>query len=218
MTINKLKLSSASFDYYVLQINSHCEVDEIDSKFSTLRAFDCNARFIVLDIAELIDEAKFLPLMQQLDRIAERYNLIVKFVLQSAMINEKNFAGKAVIDLPATLKSAPIQNQTKFINTPLRSGMVVKNDGDIIVTDLVSNNSEVIAGGNIHIYGDCRGRILAGVNGDKSARIFANKFNAEFISIAGVYRVIEDKLPANLENKAVQIFLDDKERLNIVRL
>jgi septum site-determining protein MinC len=76
----------------------------------------------------------------------------------------------------------------------------------------------VISGGNVHIYGDCRGRILAGVNGDKSAKIFANKFNAEFISIAGVYRVIEDKLPANLENKAVQIFLDDKERLNIVRL
>ena len=96
--------------------------------------------------------------------------------------------------------------------------MRVENDGDIVILNMVSNNAEVVSGEDIHVYGDGRGRFIAGSNGNKKARIFVQKFNAELISIAGIFRVIEDKLPTNLLNKTVQIFLDDKERLNILPL
>jgi septum site-determining protein MinC len=105
-----------------------------------------------------------------------------------------------------------------LIEEPVRSGIKVENDGDVIITTLVSHNAEIIASGNIHVYGDCRGRVLAGNGGNKKAKIFIARFNAELISIAGIYRVIEDKLPDNLHNKAVQIFLDEKERLNVIPL
>ncbi len=38
----------------------------------------------------------------------------------------------------------------------------------------MNSGSEVIASGNIHIYGTVRGRVIAGAGGHAAARIFAN--------------------------------------------
>lgn len=218
MNLTNLKLIPATFDHYVLRVSSICDFSEVATKFKTLRKFDPNARYLVIDIAELVNSDEFTPMMNKLDKIAAQDGFEIKFVKSSAIIVGDSFAGKKVIDIPQTGHHRPIKNDTKIISDPIRSGAVIKNDGDVIVLSLLSHNAEVISSGNIHIYGDCRGRLIAGVNGDKSARIFVYRFNAEFISIAGIYKVIEDKLPANLHNKAVQVFLDDKERLNIIPL
>ena len=79
------------------------------------------------------------------------------------------------------------------ITTPVRSGQqVYAKGGDLIIIAPVSAGAEVLADGNIHIYGPLRGRALAGVSGDKSARIFCQSLEAELISIAGSYKVNED--------------------------
>ena len=79
------------------------------------------------------------------------------------------------------------------ITTPVRSGQqVYAKGGDLIIIAPVSPGAEVLADGNIHIYGPLRGRALAGVSGDKSARIFCQSLEAELISIAGNYKVNED--------------------------
>jgi septum site-determining protein MinC len=46
---------------------------------------------------------------------------------------------------------------------------------------------QVAADGDIHVYGRLGGRALAGLSGDKGARVFAAKFNAELVSIADVF-------------------------------
>jgi septum site-determining protein MinC len=51
-----------------------------------------------------------------------------------------------------------------------------------------------------------RGRALAGIKGDVEARIFCQSLEAELVSIAGHYRVIEE-LDAEERGKAVQIYL-----------
>ncbi|PCJ46647.1 MAG: septum site-determining protein MinC [Moraxellaceae bacterium] len=80
-----------------------------------------------------------------------------------------------------------------LITTPIRSGQqVYAKGGDLIIVAPVSAGAEVLADGNIHIYGPLRGRALAGVNGNKSARIFCQSLEAELISIAGNYKVNED--------------------------
>lgn len=218
MNLTNIKLIPATFDHYILRVSSICDFEELSAKFKTLRKFDPNARYLVIDVAELISSDEFVPVMNKLDRIAMQEGFEIKFVKSSAIIIGDSFAGKRVIDIPQTGHHKPIKNDTRIISDPIRGGAVVRNDGDIVILSLLSHNAEVISSGNIHIYGDCRGRLIAGVNGDRSARIFVHRFNAEFISIAGVYKVIEDKLPANLYNKSVQIFLDDKERLNIIPL
>lgn len=91
---------------------------------------------------------------------------------------------------------------------PVRTGQQVYAQGcDLIVVGAVANGAEVLADGNIHVYGALRGRAFAGTQGDKSTRIFCNEFRAEIVSIAGHYRVFEE-LPPELVGRAVQIRLE----------
>ena len=100
----------------------------------------------------------------------------------------------------------------KVITKPVRSGqLVVAERGDLTVIGPVSSGAELVAAGNIHVYGPLRGRAIAGVHGDETARIFCHSQNAELLAIAGLYRTsesIEDKF----RNRSVQVYLD-KDKL-----
>ncbi|MEO8997862.1 MAG: septum site-determining protein MinC [Rhodanobacter sp.] len=99
----------------------------------------------------------------------------------------------------------------------VRSGQqVYARDRDLIVTGAIANGAEVIADGNIHIYGGLRGRAMAGAQGDEKARIFVSDFRAELVAIAGQYRVFE-QIPDDLEGQSVQCWLDG-EKLMIAKL
>ena len=105
---------------------------------------------------------------------------------------------------------------TKMVTQPIRSGQrIYARGGDLIVLAAVNAGAEVMADGNIHIYAPLRGRALAGVKGDQDARIFCHCMEAELIAIAGTYRVFEDKPPADIYQKSVQIRLRG-EQLDIV--
>lgn len=104
---------------------------------------------------------------------------------------------------------------TIVVSTPVRTGQqVYAEHADLIVLGTVSPGAEVIADGNIHIYAPLKGRALAGASGDVNARIFVQSMQAELVSIAGIYRVFEQKLPDHLHRKAVQIELQN-DRLAI---
>lgn len=83
--------------------------------------------------------------------------------------------------------------QTKIITSPVRSGQqIYAPEGDLIVTSHVGHGAELLANGNIHVYGSLRGRALAGINGNIDARIFCRSLEAELISIAGEYQISEE--------------------------
>jgi len=104
---------------------------------------------------------------------------------------------------------------TMVIKGPLRSGQrVYARNSDLIVMGVVSRGAEVIADGNIHIYGPLRGKAMAGARGDIAARIFTTGFDAELVAIAGIYRVVDTKLSAELHQKPVAIQLE-KDALHI---
>jgi len=99
----------------------------------------------------------------------------------------------------------------------VRSGQQVYARGrDLVLVAAVGSGAEVIADGSIHIYGRLGGRALAGAQGDISARIYCQDFQAELVSIAGHYRVL-DEVPEELRGKSVQARLDG-ERLVLERL
>lgn len=105
-----------------------------------------------------------------------------------------------------------------IINRQLRSGQrVYARDTDLIVIGVVGQGAEVIADGNIHVYGPLRGKAMAGARGDTSARIFTTQLDPELVAIAGVYRVIETKLEDGLHNQAAIVQLED-ETLRITAL
>ncbi|MDF0751895.1 septum site-determining protein MinC [Marinobacter sp. 71-i] len=95
----------------------------------------------------------------------------------------------------------------KIINQPVRSGQqVYAPDGDLIVLAPVQAGAEVLAAGNVHVYGPLRGRALAGIHGAEHARVFCQSLEAELVSIAGHYKISED-LQDNGWKTAVQIQL-----------
>lgn len=120
-------------------------------------------------------------------------------------------------------KSAPVlqaapekpQRHVKLHMTNVRSGQQLYHDGDLFVFGMVSAGAEVLATGDIHIYGALRGRALAGVKGDEAAIISAQQFEAELISVAGQYRVLEEDAPQHKETVVIQL---TDGRLNILGL
>lgn len=112
--------------------------------------------------------------------------------------------------------AAPAPRKTVVVSAPVRTGQQVYAEGaDLIVLGMVSEGAEVIADGNIHIYAPLRGRAQAGQSGDKSARIFVQSMQAELVSVAGIYRVFEQKLPPHLHRRAVCVELEGGERLAV---
>lgn len=88
------------------------------------------------------------------------------------------------------------QFPSKVITTPVRSGQqIYAKNTDLIIIGTVSHGAEILADGNIHVYGTLHGRALAGVNGNKQACVFCHQLKAELISIAGIYWVNEDIAP-----------------------
>ena len=91
---------------------------------------------------------------------------------------------------------------------PVRSGQrIYARHRDLVVTSAVGAGAEVMADGCVHVYGTLRGRAMAGVRGEVSARVFCHDFHAELVSVAGVFRVFET-IPPDLVGKPVQAWLD----------
>lgn len=113
-------------------------------------------------------------------------------------------AAKPVEAVPAE----PVGQPSMLHHQPVRSGQrIYARNRDLVLTAMVGAGAEVMADGCVHIYGPLRGRVMAGVRGDTAARVFCQEFNAELVSIAGVFRVFET-VPTDLAGKPVQAWLN----------
>lgn len=125
--------------------------------------------------------------------------------LESETVVEKN--------QPEPADHAPSQAakpaSTKVITLPVRSGQqVFAPEGDLVILSSVNAGAEVLAAGNIHVYGALRGRAMAGIHGDTTARIFSLQCNPELVAVAGEY-VVNELLDDTLVNHSVMISLVD---------
>lgn len=106
-------------------------------------------------------------------------------------------------------KNIPVISKTQLINTPIRSGQkIYARNRDLIVVANVSAGAEIIADGNIHIYGTMRGRVLAGASGNKESQIFCTHLSPELVSIGGSYW-LSDQIPKEFSGKSVRLSLKD---------
>ena len=182
---------------------------------------------IVLDFEDLPADAAALDVAGFVGRVREQYLLPVGFQGGPVPVQEQSIAlglvpmptGRATrLELARPVDSSgqpvapppePVHRPALVISEPIRSGQqVYAEKTDLIVTASVSHGAEVLADGNIHVYGALRGRAIAGLAGDNGARIFCQSLEAEVVSIAGMYRVSED-FDQSVIKKAVQIRLND---------
>lgn len=118
------------------------------------------------------------------------------------------------IERPVVRTPEVLPNRVEVIDRPVRSGQQVYfPDSDIVILQHTSAGSEILAGGSVHVYGSLRGRVLAGIQGDRSARIFCQKLEAELVAIAGNYRLLDD-IDTNLRGQPAMVWLDG-EKLRI---
>jgi septum site-determining protein MinC len=71
-----------------------------------------------------------------------------------------------------------------FINKTLRSGKRVEFPGNVVIMGDVNAGAEVIADGNVMVWGRVRGMIHAGAKGDRTATICALDLSATQLRIA----------------------------------
>ena len=108
-----------------------------------------------------------------------------------------------------------------LITQPVRSGQVVYAvKRDLIVVASVNPGAQLMADGNIHVYGPLRGRAIAGATGCREARIFCRQLEAELVGVDTAYVARED-LPAARVGKPAQIRFESDaagERCTITEL
>jgi len=108
---------------------------------------------------------------------------------------------------PAEKPEVKAKPNSLLLESPVRSGQsIVFTDGDVTVLGSVGSGAEIVAGGSIHVYGTLRGRAMAGVNGNSTARIYCQKIEAELLAIDGYYQTAEEIDPS-LRNRPAQAWL-----------
>ena len=230
---NAFDIKSASLDLLALLLRTD-DLEELsqalDARFGT--GHDAPAEAFVLDVEALpapaeLDYGRLLPMLSRrgiravalrhpstaLAGIASQFGLAYTSSATPAR-SAQNVPEPA--DKPAAPEPAPATG-AMIVDRPVRAGQQIYAKGcDLIVLAMVSAGAEVIADGNIHIYAPCAAA-LAGARGNAGARIFARSMEAELVSIAGVYRTIEQALPDSILGKPTQIYLEN-ERLVMTAL
>lgn len=179
----------------------HCNEDEQAFELEKLIEFLYSVQLFPIGISGTNDEQKL---------IATKYHIPIHSIRSVHPDNSTSVKNLVNVDKkePTSEKNNtkevnPVENM--LISQPVRSGQRIYAKGDLTILSHVSAGAEVMAEGNIHVYGALRGRALAGVQGNANSRIFCSALQAELVSIAGHYKTSED-LDKLEQHKPTQIF------------
>ncbi|HSS40419.1 MAG TPA: septum site-determining protein MinC, partial [Polyangia bacterium] len=120
--------------------------------------------------------------------------------------------------LAPSLAALPRHRPSLVIREPVRSGQVVYADGrDLIVLASVNPGAQLLADGNIHVYGALRGRAVAGAQGHRDAQVFCLALDPELVGVDAGY-LLSDDIPAPLRGGAARVYLTDAGTCAVVPL
>ena len=126
----------------------------------------------------------------------------------------RNVNAQPMVEESAPAESEPTKaekterTESLIVDGNVRSGQsVVHPDGDVTIVGRVASGAEIIAGGSVHVYGALQGRVIAGISGSPSARIFCKEARAELLCIGGVYVTAEEMKP-EVEGRSLEVRLD----------
>lgn len=123
----------------------------------------------------------------QIINLLADYGLALYDQPDALVVPAEPFSAEAQLaDIPVEYRQEAAGGQTLVVSRMLRSGQKIVFDGSVVIMGDVNPGAEVIAGGNITVQGTCRGLAHAGVNGDQSATITADRLVAGQLRIAGL--------------------------------
>lgn len=239
---NTFDIKSASLDVLALILRTH-DLDALSAALAErfdLAAQQGPSEAFIIDLEALSDPSaldldRLLPLLGRhgirvlalrhpdpaTARLAAAHELLY---LQEGARAQPHAEHRPADPAPAPKPAAPVRAAepatvpNMVIDRPVRAGQQIYAKGaNLVVLAMVSAGAEVIADGDIHVYAPLRGRALAGARGNTAARIYVRSMEAELVSIAGVYRTLEQALPGSINGKPTQVFLEN-ERLVMTAL
>lgn len=215
-----VELKSSNFTLAVIHISDAQPEDiyrAIQKKIEQAPAFLQNAP-VIINVANLNHKSNWLELYQAVSVTGlhvvgvsgcNNSKLKQEIICSGLPILTEGKSPTQSIPLNKGLSTALVVIKTQLINNPIRSGQqVYARNSDLIITNSVSAGAEIVADGNIHIYGIMRGRALAGASGDKESKIFCTNFYPELVSICGQYW-LRDQIPTEFLGKSAQLSLQD---------
>ncbi len=234
---DSFRLRGSFFSLSAMELHSS-DIKEIDEQLAESIALA--PKFfekapLVIDLEKLKGKIPDLSILRQL---LEQHNLIPVAVCSSKKSHQKaaHKAGLGILSTNTPLAD-PATDQAKepetddpqevietiphdkpksngfMIRQSVRSGQQIYAKGcDLTILASVSPGAEVLADGNIHVYGALRGRAFAGASGDTGAMIFCHSLEAELVSIAGHYR-LNEKIDSDYLSKRTAIHLQEDRLL-----
>ena len=110
---------------------------------------------------------------------------------KAVVANKKNKTDEVKHKQTVAIPEHPLYGD-KIHRGQVRSGQqIYAKDQNLVVIGSVSAGAEIIADGNIHVYGSLRGRAIAGAKGHHQAQIYCQNLEAELVSINGNYWLSE---------------------------
>ena len=119
-----------------------------------------------------------------------------------------------------------LENQSETYIGIVRSGQIVKAEGDLVVIGDVNPNGRVVAAGSIYVLGRLKGIAHAGANGNEEAVIAASWLEATHLMIADRMETMTDELTILSEQPEMEcayihrngfIAIDRLQELRILR-
>jgi len=175
----------------VNEVSEEVEEPELSEEEIILKEEINNDTAISEEQAGEILEAKSEDIQDALDNI---YSSEVKLesILQSeqeeGLISEERVRHAVLSEEKYTESDFEIDHfSTTYIKQTLRSGQIVNYDGNVVIIGDCHPGSEVIASGDITVWGILSGIAHAGAKGNPRARVRALKMNAIQLRIANCY-------------------------------
>jgi septum site-determining protein MinC len=168
-------------------------IDNIESRSDFFRGGR-----VTLDIGS--QELRVADLSDLRDRLSER-GVSLWAVLSESPVTERTaqnlglatrIAKPRLVEPPAAPQQLP-EDAAKWVKGPLRSGVRITYEGNVVVMGDVNSGAEIVAGGSIIVWGRLRGVVHAGAKGDETAVVCALELAPTQLRIAGEIAVSPKK-------------------------
>ncbi|BBB23562.1 septum site-determining protein MinC [Isorropodon fossajaponicum endosymbiont JTNG4] len=233
--LNKIEIKAQTETLYTLKVHAN-DTDTLAQEISTLSC-DNGQKFqhapVILQIEDKNLSANELAVLVE---ILTQNDMVVVGIRsdKQELIDFAKFSGMAVFGKPIkpkktkssqekTTKTTPNSHQNKVYQAPKVVAdevnsfeQVIAKDSNLVLLNDVKSGAEIMSFGNISAYKEAQGSLFAGINGDEKATIFIQSFNAQLISIAGIYKRF-DTVPSKLYAHRVMIdLLAGKLRFQVI--
>jgi len=187
------------------------------SKIRSASKFFADAKTTISFKGKELSESEIMSLVEIINTETDLYISFVEDMTGTFEANVLNKETKTdlteeVINREKIVERLASQD-TYFQKSGLRSGQAINHNGSIVILGDVNAGAEVVATGNVVVFGAVRGMVHAGSGGDKSAFVCALSMQPIQLRIADIITYFPKEIINENKHKIdpVYAFVQDEE-------